>query len=743
MEHLTYAPSAREWRRELREAATGPLIVTEWAGYETVHSHFPAREPQFPWLGHDHESSSYYHGDESKAIDAMTAFISLYGHDWDVDGMIDKADVTASHPALEQLDATEAAYQVAAFIQAWLYFGFLEAVIARPISSAYMTRTDKGGATHLYSRMLPVLLESWMRRLSSMAQDVAEESLEMAMQCSFRASSALAEIIKDLSNCSDSQAFFKVKSLLLSVEPAMSALHEAVATFVRVNLPSGTRSFNLSGSPLPKTYSESLIRKGWCRFIVANAEKALTAAFMRFLDTAGFVGTTSGHEHCVAHACYRNNIDTANYAPQHWVNGCQCDFIKPDLAAVLHILDRGQIPVVRLSDHGLSLDLGALDPDEKADYAAFSHVWADGLGSTTDAGLPTCQVQRLHKLAKKRTGEGYFWIDALCVPKQQPQRTEAIKLMMQTYENATGVILLDRGLRSLSMGNSDLEVGWSLVASSWFGRLWTYQEGFVARWVDMDVSDGMIDLDALVQRLYRRYFERPEGNPFPSILSIELLAMLQKARPLDSQHPRRPLSRRLVDLFNAMTRRLTSRPTDQFLVIGLFLGLDLNCNGDVSFTWAPSTWISTGGDQWLHYNDEEASITENGLIVTLRVLVLQERVETNFSRVVLQTMEPHFYELSRGENSTETSPKLSEFNVLIARYAVGEDPEDVLYDTRSVLQEAGLGLKDEILEDETVPLSHDFTTGYDIREIVDMRELEQDTSPKIEASWTQLKCCFK
>ncbi|KAI6777793.1 uncharacterized protein J7T54_005805 [Emericellopsis cladophorae] len=384
--------------------------------------------------------------------------------------------------------------------------------------------------------------------------------------------------------------------------------------------------------------------------------------------------------------------------------------MKPDLAAVLDILDHGQIPVVRLHMDSLSLEVRALDPeDNKADYIAFSHVWADGLGSTTEVGLPSCQVQRLHQLANTRTGDGAFWIDALCVPKQQVQREKAIRLMIQTYKHATGVILLDHGLRSLSTSRSDLEVGWSVVASGWFGRLWTYQEGHLAQWVDVDLGDGMIDLYSLVQRLYRRYYDRPEGNPFPSVFVHELLAMLQKARPLDSLNNQRPRSRRLVDLFNALTRRQTSRPTDQFLVIGLLLDLDISQGATLEgeerwkdlylriekipwtvvfdqrpkmatslFTWAPSTWISAGSDRWLHYNDEEADITDEGLIVTLKILVLDETATINFTRTVLETEEQHFYELAWEEREVGANSQLVKFDTLFVRYLKGEDPEVVL-----------------------------------------------------------------
>ena len=57
-------------------------------------------------------------------------------------------------------------------------------------------------------------------------------------------------------------------------------------------------------------------------------------------------------------------------------------------------------------------------------------------------------------------------------------------------------------LRKPSTYSSGLEIGWSLFASEWFGRLWTYQEGFLLPWVDLELGDGLVDLYSLIQNLY-------------------------------------------------------------------------------------------------------------------------------------------------------------------------------------------------------------------------------------------------
>ena len=532
--------------------------------------------PGFPWLGHNHVDSSYYHRHENAYQPISTAFQVHYGPEWNLNEMIESRNIRRAHSSLQAMDMTEATYQTAAFIQSWLYFGLLESILSRPIPTSYMVRISSDGKACLYSRTLPILLEVWYRRLSVVEADFRDEALRKARECAVDASSILCNIMEDVSKDGCQAVFLELKTLLSFFEPAISALCEAIAGFTEAYLHLEVRSFSTPVSFLTKAYSESLIRKGWCRFVVASAEISMSPSLLRFVDAAGFASNSIGHEHCTADQCERNFIQVETYTQRHWRQKCRCRFWRPDLVQVFEILDAGYIPVVQMDANGRSLQLGGVNPsDRKWDYIAFSHVWADGLGSSTETGLPNCQIRRLHQLASSRLTYGaWFWIDGLCIPNQRPYRGKAIELMRLTYQNATGVIVLDEGCRKLSINNSDLEIGWSVFASGWFGRLWTYQEGFLPPWVDIELGDGLIDLYTLVQKLHNVYKSR-NASPFPAVFVRDLVAVLQKARPLDSRHLERPWSRRMVDLFNAMTRRRSSRPDDQILLLGLLLDLDI------------------------------------------------------------------------------------------------------------------------------------------------------------------------
>lgn len=166
----------------------------------------------------------------------MVAFVNMYGPDWDIEALFKHVNIRLGHPALRELDASEAVRRTAAFIQAWLYFGLLEAIIAKPISSTYMIRADGNCTEYLYSRTLPVLLGFWAKRLLMIETEFRETALQLTRECALRASFILVEIITEASHHNGHEPLSELKSLLLSIEPTLTALHEAIAGFAKPHL---------------------------------------------------------------------------------------------------------------------------------------------------------------------------------------------------------------------------------------------------------------------------------------------------------------------------------------------------------------------------------------------------------------------------------------------------------------------------------------------------------------------------
>jgi hypothetical protein len=200
----------------------------------------------------------------------------------------------------------------------------------------------------------------------------------------------------------------------------------------------------------------------------------------------------------------------SNYCTEK--DGIPCNNASPDMDRLTDLLKKGKIPVVTLTDKGLKV----LPHDDRL-YIAVSHVWSDGMGSTSEAGLPECQVRFLSSAATAALAYEFasrgslnfilmdfeagnpnagipFWVDALCVPAEVILRKRAITLMAKTYADAAAVAVIDSALRQLSIATPAEEQLFTLYFSNWVRRLWTLQEALLAKKLFIHLHDGIMDV---------------------------------------------------------------------------------------------------------------------------------------------------------------------------------------------------------------------------------------------------------
>jgi hypothetical protein len=292
------------------------------------------------------------------------------------------------------------------------------------------------------------------------------------------------------------------------------------------------------------------------------------------------------------------------------------------------------------------------------------------VGSTSEAGVPTCVVKFLLEAATaaynsiietEAVATVPFWIDSLCVPKQPGLRQTAISYMAETYACATVVVVIDSSIQRLSVEDPVEKQLFVLYVSSWVQRLWTLNEALLSQQLFFRVSDGLIDF---------RYFFTDEvlhmrlGEPVAAKLLGWFCQMMigpvlrSAARAAGSTETK--LSFTLDDVVLHLAKRTSSRPTDEIFAMSGLFGLDpgkywslhpdqrmarfLNeYNGsrvpcDILFldgpklpvhnyTWAPRTFMSRQMNVELKGTSEGnlGVITEQGLLGQYYTLVLQDR----------------------------------------------------------------------------------------------------------------------
>ncbi|OCH84933.1 hypothetical protein OBBRIDRAFT_807893 [Obba rivulosa] len=358
------------------------------------------------------------------------------------------------------------------------------------------------------------------------------------------------------------------------------------------------------------SYVDELVGNGWCPFMVSMVSKCVSLLgyattcipFVRERITRGV------HDECTEGACVINTVDTTKYTNRHVAELCNCAYSKPPLDAVLDTLRNGQIPVVVVDDADspeggpVHISCTSASGTPPTPYVAVSHVWADGLGSTTEGGFPTCQVRRLAVLARELVPGGAFWMDALCVPADKPMRKRAIGLMGQTYGKAELVLVIDSGIRKCSVRAHLKQKQLWVFTSGWMQRLWTLQE-------------------AMHRLLMRKGADVDEASRLPMIRFGHVLNCLEWRTTSKAEDETLAISSLLhVDAFELvnlapekrmMTLLLRVRNVPSQLVF--MTGPKLDIPG---FRWAPKTFMTSGR---VEAGQCDAECTPDGLSATYSV----------------------------------------------------------------------------------------------------------------------------
>lgn len=94
-----------------------------------------------------------------------------------------------------------------------------------------------------------------------------------------------------------------------------------------------------------------------------------------------------------------------------------------------------------------------------------------------NSGSVTSSSQTLHN----GNASDLLWIDTLCVPINEPGKTEAINDMNAAYNDLKITIVLDESLLKGLVNALSTELIARIVSSDWIRRLWTLLEALISR----------------------------------------------------------------------------------------------------------------------------------------------------------------------------------------------------------------------------------------------------------------------
>lgn len=486
-----------------------------------------------------------------------------------------------------------------AFLQRWLFFGVLAEVFKDQVSTRCF-RTRDGDLT---INLLPILVERKLDfdedrvRLDKVYEFLL--SVNRILACAFGTQQdQLAELRKQedlremtLLECLEKCLMPNIlgSEMLMSIH-LVSEFLMSIATFrhLQLNFPGKSKPVFFQGfSDWWTSLPSNLLRKdGWCiselpvlfgQFNTSSLLYLTSLSAPTYSQSVAKTGTRSSSccSSCSELECLSRKLNEDSYLTRHVDACCNCNNF---IAKPVGILKDLSVPLVTaISNEDESCEVRLVPRTPELTYVAISHVWSDGLGNVKDNALPHCQLMRLSKLIDQSSTSlkyTYLWLDTLCVPPDMANQVEAQRFAMEkmgeTYENAEAVLVLDSWLLSSKLeSRPDEEILTQIFASHWNRRLWTFQEGALAKSLYFQFSDGPYSLDQGIQRL-----EGSKDLIKDHTLRPAIFARNWSLRRFVQSGQKRDEHAKISSLFATFRYRQTSVASDEALCLGTILGLE-------------------------------------------------------------------------------------------------------------------------------------------------------------------------
>lgn len=552
-------------------------------------------------------------------------------------------EIRQGDPASGQEKSAEARLkEFAASMQSLLTFGLLEAVTEQNVPEDTLIKNESGRLVMTKDGLVDIIRDL-IKRIRGGREEELKPWLERIHINLSKTHSLMVGIMKSR---------FLVFKPLGNDAPSMICLVALISEALvnaKMEFPQGMQQQGFSWSmvwapPNGEILTKEMIAEGWCPSIVEYLISTASVSSLEYASACGPAKDGKYHGDCSAKVCATYNVDEETYTPEH-TSSCKlkertpdtpCEYSSPPFEEVRQFILGEEIPVITLADetHEGFVDLKVHKASSKVPYIAISHIWADGLGSTTETGLPACQLRRLASLVSKIRPGAAFWTDGICIPKADDVRKKAIGMMAQTYSRAVAVLVLDGGLQLCdSTGSHDVKV-LRVLTSGWMRRLWTLQEAVLSKELHVVFAN--------MPQLLKDLMPHPENMLlFPHL--TDLAKDLDRLTKLS-----RYSSYSIGDVARSLRWRTTNRPTDETLAVASLLGVhpsvlvDLNPENRMirliqeigkfprniiflsgvklqvpGFRWAPASFMAahggSAGGLMLSTQENDAILTARGL----------------------------------------------------------------------------------------------------------------------------------
>ncbi len=399
---------------------------------------------------------------------------------------------------------TPSAYEVDAFLQSWLYFGTLHEVFGGSLTLSDFTATDDEGNRCLYTAKLR---QAWRDLLLDNMNGAAAEDVQPAAVTNLCIHTRnhlndLYRVLAGLQKFTDSATLTVTAILAETLEDFVDSVHLLI---LRIATPPNI----LWGTWFSGWIIDKMKSSGWCPSTITRlASERPRISLLHYYSHLPPPQKAMDHSDCTNSSCSALRIKPSLYRTAHTNASCECSELHLSIEDIGRALGQNRLPLISVSPHGdcTTANIQLQDDDGAAAFVAISHVWADGLGNPKNNSLPACSLQEISRLVNqlpRRTLQQNksvpFWIDTVCVPVgSAAQKQLALNKVRDPYMRADHVLVLDNYLRTVNANDCDaLEVFARLLCCNWMSRLWTLQEGRLAKRIWFQFKDKAIEPKAL------------------------------------------------------------------------------------------------------------------------------------------------------------------------------------------------------------------------------------------------------
>ena len=392
--------------------------------------------------------------------------------------------------------------------QTWLYFGMLHEILADKLNIDDFIETDFTNQKLLTTRNIECVMEAWSLSCIDLASSLGVKKLQD--RCThllqrLQDGVFFLRIFADISNGS-------VSAL---VQLAIAALYEYVGEIIGDILHNHgiEKPVGLKYSYFTQPILDRMAHNGWCPSDIARLNSyEVKVGAMQYYSNLDAPRKSFDHSTCSKDLCEALQIRSEKYELAHVSAGCDCPQICANLEELKSAIDKDQLPLISVehaSQGNLVAKLSTYEEDQVDQFVAISHVWADGLGNPKANALCACSLFQLSTLINRLPHIGRilpmpFWIDTMCIPLGPPALyTKALNQIRRPYENASDVLVLDLYLQRIeSRRISAIEIFARVICSSWMRRLWTLQEGRLAKRIWFQFADEAVELGEVFTNRY-------------------------------------------------------------------------------------------------------------------------------------------------------------------------------------------------------------------------------------------------